>query len=618
MVNVNRVIFLCFSVLLLGFFTTTIQANDFIDIEADEVIQNKELDIISAAGNVLIIKGTQQLSADKVIYHTNNKRLIATGNVHLKDEADKEIEYRGTYLEVTDDFKEILIEELEAIIAGSGKLWAKKFEHKNSSINRFTKAKYTTCDVCEQDRYLWEIHSDDVTHNTDKKIIEYRDVQMRFMDIPVFYTPYFRHPDPTVKRQSGITDFNFGSDPNAGSYIRPQYFQIIDDHSDIFFSPIFSQNYRVSPHVKYRNFLEQGEIHLEAAYLRDSDRRTAGKEHQFFGKLDVIKDINDEWRVGSNLERASSRSFFKDYPFFGTRENYIKSNIFAEGFLDQNYARYELARFYDLRDGDNFQKINISPHITIDGVGKPSKSGGRWRLFGDIRTVKNNLIAQQEALHLDTGYVQPFLTPFGSIFEVDAGVKVSRFKSKFSSLSNVSSQDVVTQNRILPEVNLAMWYPIRNLSEYGDTLIEPKISGYLSTSSSGNNEQTYNADTAQFELNTSNIFARNRLSGYSFIETKPRISYGVTVAHYFNNSRYVDFFIGQSRSFVEDRFLQNNFGIDNRSSDYLVDLRAKINENLHFSQYLVYDGGEGNINRLRMNLNYAYRFFTRWFHLYTI
>ena len=43
------------------------------------------------------------------------------------------------------------------------------------------------------------MQSEKITHNKNKKIIEYKNAWLKLYDRPVFYFPKFFHPDPTVK-----------------------------------------------------------------------------------------------------------------------------------------------------------------------------------------------------------------------------------------------------------------------------------------------------------------------------------------------------------------------------------------------------------------------------------
>ena len=43
-----------------------------------------------------------------------------------------------------------------------------------------------------------------MTHDNLKKTIYYKSAIVKVYDIPIFYFPALSHPDPTVKRRSGL------------------------------------------------------------------------------------------------------------------------------------------------------------------------------------------------------------------------------------------------------------------------------------------------------------------------------------------------------------------------------------------------------------------------------
>ena len=47
-------------------------------------------------------------------------------------------------------------------------------------------------------------YADEIKHDKTKKQIIYNDAVLKIYDFPILYFPKFFHPDPSVKRQSGV------------------------------------------------------------------------------------------------------------------------------------------------------------------------------------------------------------------------------------------------------------------------------------------------------------------------------------------------------------------------------------------------------------------------------
>ena len=42
----------------------------------------------------------------------------------------------------------------------------------------------------------WTLQSKEILHDNINKTIYYKNAILKFIDIPIFYTPYLAHPDP--------------------------------------------------------------------------------------------------------------------------------------------------------------------------------------------------------------------------------------------------------------------------------------------------------------------------------------------------------------------------------------------------------------------------------------
>src|SRR3546814_10700085 len=71
----------------------------------------------------------------------------------------------------------------------------------------FNKGVFSPCELCRDDPTrppLWQLKANEVIHDQETHDVIYHDAWMEFFGIPVFYTPYLQHPDPTVDRRSGF------------------------------------------------------------------------------------------------------------------------------------------------------------------------------------------------------------------------------------------------------------------------------------------------------------------------------------------------------------------------------------------------------------------------------
>ena len=90
-------------------------------------------------------------------------------------------------------------------------------------------AVFSPCGLCREKPEkppLWQIKATRVIHNEARREIEYKDAVLEMYGIPVFYTPYLVHPDPTVERRSGLLTPTIGHSDQIGFIYGQPYFHV--------------------------------------------------------------------------------------------------------------------------------------------------------------------------------------------------------------------------------------------------------------------------------------------------------------------------------------------------------------------------------------------------------
>jgi LPS-assembly protein len=60
------------------------------------------------------------------------------------------------------------------------------------------------CKAHPEQAPTWQLKSDKIIHDQERELVEYHHAWLEMWGWPIFYTPYFSHPDPAVKRKSGF------------------------------------------------------------------------------------------------------------------------------------------------------------------------------------------------------------------------------------------------------------------------------------------------------------------------------------------------------------------------------------------------------------------------------
>ena len=142
---------------------------DRLVVQAQQLVYDRDHDIVSAVGNVQLYYQGRVLEADKVTYNRRTSRVFAEGNAKLT-EADGTVAY-GERFDLTDDFKSGFIDSLSAVTPQKTYFTSPRGERIAGETSTFDKATYTACEPCKEHPErppLWQIKAMKIIHNKDR------------------------------------------------------------------------------------------------------------------------------------------------------------------------------------------------------------------------------------------------------------------------------------------------------------------------------------------------------------------------------------------------------------------------------------------------------------------
>ena len=306
-----------------------------IHFSADEMEDNKEQQTITARGNVNIIRENLTLIADKVIYNQKEDVVTAVDNVILV-EKDGSVVF-SDYLELTDQMTAGNMTNIKIVMKDKTRIAAQKARKMSNDNKVMEKVVYSPCDVCRNSEPLWQLKARKVKHDAASKNINYNDAFLEIKGIPVFYTPYFSHPDPTVKRRSGFLTPSFGGNSYLGASVTPRYFWNISDHEDLTYSPMITSDHGVVQDVRYRKYFYNGDISASGTYMKDKETDKDRGSLFLTGRY----ELNDYWVSDLDVNYASDRTYLKDLSLPKEDDSWLSSSLKFQGFDNRNYASVE-------------------------------------------------------------------------------------------------------------------------------------------------------------------------------------------------------------------------------------------------------------------------------------
>jgi LPS-assembly protein len=331
-------------------------------LRAETITYDENLAVVTASGNVELSQNERVLRADSISYNVRSKVVIASGNVALIEPSGEVV--FADFVELTDDLAEGFIRDIRVLMTDRTKLAAASGTRSGGNRTEFERGVFSPCELCREDPTrapLWQIKAAEVVHDQEDQTIEYRDAWMEFFGVPVFYTPYFQHPDPTVERQSGFLAPTFGSSDQLGFTVSVPFFWVIAPNIDATFEPIITTDQGIVLAGEYRHLFPFGELNVEAsATIADREEKEGVVENDVFrGHIEAegLFNLDETWRTGFDINRTTDDTYLRVYDF--SSETTLTSSLFAEGFRGRNYAAFHSYAFQGLRANDNNDETPI-------------------------------------------------------------------------------------------------------------------------------------------------------------------------------------------------------------------------------------------------------------------
>ena len=622
-----------FFILFLGifFFKSNIsssQQKDIYNFSADKLTYSQDNNIIEATGNV-IAKNQEgkQIVSDKITYNKITQQLNTFGNSKFSDNkggtlfaesfeynlekkiisAEKKVKFvdkeKNTYyfskLNADDKFDEIIGYDINAELNKENLKSGDKFNEfieprfsgKSASIkNNITivqNAKFTTCKKTNETEgcAYWNLNASELIHDKDQKSLTYKNATLDLNNVPILYTPYFSHPDPTVKRESGFlppTLSSLGGD--IGSTVKIPYFYPISTAADFTVSPVYYLKQNPLLLGEYREKFNNGDLSLEGGFTQGYKEvtitNTEGSRHHIYGNLDLNFNakILDQTNIKTKVQRVSNPTYLRvnkiNSSDDGFKKNLIKENdtqltneIIANSFGKNENLSFKTAIYQDISSSKPSDQYSYM---------LPEISYSRYSLFENNNLSFNSIIKNQNTNtnQNKSSFVNNLDYSTSEFYNSSLGIGY-KFLTKINNINYYSDYKAPNENlnnQINPVVGLDTSMPFAKINKESEQYIVPRI---LTRYAPG---KMTNATLNDTTLNTDNIFSINRMNSDELIEKDLSFNLGADwmwQEKKINNKEPEKAIVslGQVLKFNKDLDMPTKSSLQNRSSDIV----SKIN-----------------------------------------
>ncbi len=545
-------------------------------LSADDVTYDRNLNIITASGNVEISESERVLLADTVNYNINSNVVTASGNVSLLEPTGEV--FFAQYVELTDDLREGFIRDIRMLLTDRSRLAAASAVRVDGNKTQLRRGVFSPCELCEENPEkapLWQIKARTVTHDQTEKTIKYRDASFEVAGVPIAYTPYFEHPDPTVERKSGFLSPTVGSSDNLGFTAQIPYFWAISPDKDLTFEPIITSKQGVVLAGEYRQILRKGKMELAGsgtiADRKDSSGSTQSNELRGHIDAEGRFDINPTWRWGFDGERSTDDTYLRLYKISNKRS--LTSRFYTEGFRGRNYIVANSYFFQGLRESDNIDETPfLIPEMDYNFEGEPGVVGGKYSLDVNVRGLHRPEGRQSRSISVKGGWQLPYTSPIGDVYLLRASVQgdgywIDNFDPDRQFIINPENKQAFVTGRVFPQLSLQWRYPWVALHRSSRQVIEPIIQAVAAPSGGMNPGEIPNEDSQDLEFDDTNLLSLNRFTGRDRIDPGSRFDYGIKWNLITARGAISTAFIGQSYRVSEDINFRPGSGLEDNFSD---------------------------------------------------
>lgn len=531
---------------------------------------------VTAIGNVELHQDGRTLLTDRIAYDIEAGTVAATGNIILIEASGDAV--FADELMLDDRLTAGFVDGIGVLLEDGSRIAAVKGVRSDGRTTTLDRAVYSPCEVCaESDEPLWQIKAERVVHDQATGTIAYRNARLEVAGVPVLYTPYFYHPDPSVERRTGFLVPSFGSDSELGFTLETPFFIDLAPNRDLTLVPLVTSQAGVFLAGEYRDLQTFGLTELGGGitYTNPYQRRNAdgqtepasGNEVRGFVEGRGRYVVSERDRAGFDLNLASDNTVLERYNI--SNADVLQNHAYVERFDGRDYLAANTYGFQTLRENDDQDEIPIVLPLAV------SKLYSGRLIWGSQADWSSNVLGLTRDEGLDTrrlsseiGWHLPGIGRFGDVWSLRLSTRGDVYNTDGDPQTGSGDGGVNTAGRLVPTANLDWGLPLVGTTGSWSHLIEPRVS-FNYTPGNLNDSDIPNEDSQVFEFDETNLFKPSRFTGIDRVESGARVSYGLGFNSLGPEAWRLSGLVGQSLRSGPDGLYPQGSGLEDPLSDFV-------------------------------------------------
>ncbi len=538
---------------------------------ADKIDYDQNNNIVVARGHVQAWQDNQVITADSITFDRAANRAVARGHVAMT-EPDGQVMFTD-YAELSNNMRDGLFTKVSALLAHNGRLVANAGRRVDGELNEFSRAVYTSCNLCLSDPSRapeWQIKANHVVQDLEHKRVEYSDMTLDMWGVPVAWFPYMTNADPSVKRESGFLVPSYGWNAQyMGTYVRLPYYWVIDGQSDLTVTPTLATGSGPDVDLDYRQRFNSGVMELDAMGGRDLNTM------QGLMKGTGTFAINDDWRYGFSIDTATSALYLRDTN--NAIPIYMESSTYLEGFGQGSWAKVSATTFQSTTTTTSQSTLPyVLPRAQYSYFNTIDPLGGRLSIDTGVINVMRPAGTNTARLNMNIDWQRAFQDPIGGVWNFrmhDDSAYYSSFSLNKTPTWSADAQAQTINSQPAAALSWRMPFLRHDSNGVGSEMIEPMFQ-LVASPRSGNwrSNATPNEDSLDLDFSDANLFALNRYNGIDRADGGSRVDAALHGAWY-GSKNSADALFGQSFRLTNDtNEVLPGSGLGGTRSDYVAHL----------------------------------------------
>jgi LPS-assembly protein len=547
-----------------------VQNQEAILFQADNLTYDQNSDTITAEGHVEAAYGKRLLFANRVKYNQTTGIVTAAGDVVLTDPDGSTL--FADQAQLNDDLRDGVVRGIGLRMADNSAMAAASAIRTGDNLTTLDRAVYSPCKLCPEKGKTtptWQIRARNVTHDKRAKRIVYRHAFLDAFGVPIAYTPYFSHADPSVKRESGFLPPSLGNSSELGRKVEIPYYWNISPSRGLTVSPLITSREGTVMKGLYEERTRRGRFELEGSLTRvderDSNNNKTGEKQtrgHIFSRGRYAISPNDI--LGFDIERTTDDTFLSRYSLTGI--DTLTSRLFTEHRAGRDMGTVDFIMFQGLnQDDDPGLTPMILPLLNYSGKTDPDAAGGRFGFDANALVLRRRDGQDSHRISLDGGWQRNYVSGLGEVYSIFANLRGDAYYIDDIAIRN-DKNDLT--GRLLPQAGVEWRLPFASRTEVLTQIVEP-IAQVIVSPYGGNPDDIPNEDSGSFEFDSTNLFSPTRFPGRDRWEGGPRANVGMKWGAYRDDGGYASVLLGQVWRIKEDSTFAAETGLSNERSDYV-------------------------------------------------